>query len=52
MKTERIVKSLLEMLNLDASEFVRLMVRFFAIIFLRKVLHDAMVVLSCIRRKM
>ena len=48
MKTERIVKSLLEMLDLDASEFVR----FFAIIFLRKVLHDAMVVLSCIRRKM
>ena len=27
MKTERIVKSLLEMLDLDASEFVRLMVR-------------------------
>ena len=36
MKTERIVKSLLEMLDLDASEFVRLMVRVFSIIFFRK----------------
>ena len=34
MKTERIVKSLLEMLDLDASEFVRLMVRVFSIMFL------------------